>query len=124
MALLPVNSSNHTYKRTLTVVAISALLRRLQIGSEPVRDERYPTCGSADPNNRSSSSDTRDTLSSLVFPLLIFILIGSQINVRRGGPRPDARRMSHDCQVFVASAMCIPSCTRTSSAVRQGMLVE
>ena len=34
-ARLPVNSSNHMHKRALTVVAISALLRRLQIGSAP-----------------------------------------------------------------------------------------
>jgi hypothetical protein len=33
------------HKRALTVVAISALLGGLQIGSAPVRDERYLACG-------------------------------------------------------------------------------
>jgi hypothetical protein len=42
----------HIHKRTLTVVAISALLGRLQIGSKPVRDERYPACRSADPKQQ------------------------------------------------------------------------
>jgi len=36
----------------LTVVAISAFLGGLQIVSTPVRDERYPTCRPADPEQQ------------------------------------------------------------------------
>jgi hypothetical protein len=41
-------------KRTLTMVVVSVLFGRIEIGSEPVRDERYPLCGSPDRNNGSS----------------------------------------------------------------------
>ena len=40
--------------RTLTMVVVSVLLGRIEIGSEPVRDERYPLCGSPDRNNGSN----------------------------------------------------------------------
>ena len=50
------------------MVAISALLRRLRIGSAPFAPSVIRVAGSVDPNNRSSSPDTRYTLSSLFFP--------------------------------------------------------
>jgi hypothetical protein len=34
------------------MVVVSVLLGRIEIGSEPVRDQRYPLCGSADPKQR------------------------------------------------------------------------
>jgi hypothetical protein len=40
--------------RTLTMVVVSVLLGRIEIGSEPVRDEHYPGCGSPDRNNGSN----------------------------------------------------------------------
>jgi hypothetical protein len=46
--------AGNSAEKTLTVVAISVLLGRIEIGSEPVRDERYPLCGFPDPNNGSS----------------------------------------------------------------------
>jgi hypothetical protein len=42
-------------KRTLSMVVVSVLLGRIEIGSEPVRNERYPLCGFPDQNNGSSS---------------------------------------------------------------------
>jgi len=38
--------------RTLTMVVVSVLLGRIEIGSELVRDEHYPGCGSRDRKNR------------------------------------------------------------------------
>jgi hypothetical protein len=42
------------HKRALTVVAISALLGGLQIGSAPVRDERYLACGPPAPKQQNN----------------------------------------------------------------------
>ena len=42
-------------KRTLSMVVVSVLLGRIEIGSEPVRNERYPLCGFPDRNHGSSS---------------------------------------------------------------------
>jgi hypothetical protein len=36
------------------MVVVSALLGRIETGSEPVRDERYRLCGLPDRNNRSN----------------------------------------------------------------------
>jgi hypothetical protein len=46
--------TEESQKKTLTVVAISVSIWWVKIASKLVRDERYPVCGSADPNNRSS----------------------------------------------------------------------
>jgi hypothetical protein len=53
---------NARHKKTLTVVPISALRRPIKISSMLVRDERYPVCGPADPNNRPSSRNTAPEL--------------------------------------------------------------
>jgi hypothetical protein len=47
-------TTDNTDKRTLIVVGIGVLLGRNEIGSEPVRDERYPLCGFPDRNNGSN----------------------------------------------------------------------
>jgi hypothetical protein len=51
-------SSETAIMRTLTVVAISLPIWWAKISSMLVRDERYPVCGPADPNNRPSSRNT------------------------------------------------------------------